>query len=76
MVPTHLMAVNPYAAPGAPVKDRDEAGFKFSIALVGMLIAIGAAYVLELFYKTLAEWPLLGRGVALDVVAAASRQWR
>jgi hypothetical protein len=69
------MAVNPYAAPGAPVKDRDEAGFKLSIALIGMLIATGAGYVLDLFYGTLIQWSLFGQGVPIaelyDAVATS-----
>ena len=66
MVQTRRMALNPYAAPEAPVEDRDEAGFRLWIALVGMLIATGAASALDLFYGNLVQWSLFSRGVPVN----------
>jgi hypothetical protein len=61
------MAANPYAAPQSSLKDpEDVPKFQFSVPLIGMLAATGAAYCLNLLYGNLAQWALLSRGVPLN----------
>lgn len=60
------MVANPYAAPKSSVEDPNAPKFQFSVALIGMLAATGAGYLLNLLYGNLAQWSLLSKGVPLN----------
>jgi hypothetical protein len=60
------MSSNPYSPPESAVADRSPIEFSFTVSLIGMLVATGAAYILVLLYGNLAQWALLASGTAQE----------
>jgi hypothetical protein len=65
------MSTNPYSPPESQVLDQAPAEFAFSIAVVGMLVGTGAAYILVLLYGNLTQWALIATGVDPDNLSNA-----